>query len=83
MKRPCPACGSNWDGGPIPKDIQHLYSPPHRWGREISIDGGALGIYDGVVAVQCPDCKKYFPRNRSRWACEMFLKFKKEMKYEV
>lgn len=71
----CPKCKSSWIGGPIPDDIKHHYAEPHVWKREIGIDGGYMGIYDGIVAYQCPDCKQYVPRNDSPWAKEMFDKF--------
>lgn len=58
----CPNCGVSWIGDPIPEDIVDKYAGTH-WRREIGIDGGYMGIYDGLVAVQCPDCKEYFPRN--------------------
>jgi len=50
------------------------------WKREIGIDGGYMGIYDGVVALKCPDCEQYVPRNDSKWAMDMFNKFMEMMK---
>lgn len=78
----CPKCKSNWIGEPIPADIVKHYSGTH-WKREIGIDGGYMGIYDGIVAYQCPDCKEYIPRNNSGWAMEMFNKFMKQMGQDV
>lgn len=75
----CPKCNSNWIGEKIPDDIKHSYAGTH-WKREIGIDGGYMGIYDGTVAIQCPDCSEYFPRNESKWATELFNKFKNAMK---
>lgn len=70
----CPHCGANWQGEPIPDDIAHHYAGTH-WGREIGIDGGRLGIYDGVVAYLCPDCGETSPRNNSAWAAEMYEEY--------
>lgn len=70
----CPKCNSSWLGEPIPEDIRHHYSGTH-WERQIGIDGDHLGIYDGIVALQCPDCKAVVPRNDSVWAKEMFDKY--------
>lgn len=33
----------------------------------IGIDGGYMGIYDGIVAFRCPDCGHECPRNKSEW----------------
>lgn len=73
----CPKCKSNWVGEKIPEDIAKDYAGTH-WKREVGIDGGRMGIYDGVVAVMCPDCKEEFPRNNSEWAQEMFQKYQKK-----
>ena len=72
----CPKCGVNWVGGEIPDDMKKFYAPAIRWRREIGIDGGYVGIYDGIVAIRCPDCGEEFPRNNSAWALEMFNKYK-------
>lgn len=80
--RKCPGCGTSWVGEEIPENIRHLYGDTH-WGREIGIDGGYMGIYDGIVAIMCPDCKKVFPRNVSGWALEMFEKYKKAVDNET
>ena len=57
--RPCPHCGANLDGGPIPEKDREWYSPPYRWAREI-------GIYDmsrdRTIAWKCPDCGGEWPR---------------------
>jgi hypothetical protein len=71
----CPKCKVSWIGEKIPDDIVHHYSGDGYWRREIGIDGGRMGIYDGIVAIQCPDCKEEFPRNTSSWALEMFDKY--------
>lgn len=75
----CPKCCVNFNGDPIPEDIQHHYAGKF-WRREIGIDGGRIGIYDGIVAFCCPDCKEVFPRSDSTWALEMFDKYKKYLK---
>jgi len=74
----CPKCNTSWIGEEIPEDIRHYYSATH-WRREIGVDGGRLGIYDGLVAIRCPDCGEDFPRNDTSWALEMFNKYKKVM----
>lgn len=70
----CPKCNTNWIGGVIPADIAHHYSGTH-YRREIGIDGGYIGVYDGLVAIQCPDCKEYFPISKHPVHKEMFNKF--------
>lgn len=72
----CPKCNSSWIGEPIPKHMVKHYAGTH-WKREIGIDGGYMGIYDGIVAYLCPDCKEYVPRNESGWAKEMLNKYMK------
>jgi len=74
----CPKCGVSWIGDEIPENIRHHYSVTH-WRKEIGIDGGMLGIYDGIVAIRCPDCGEEFPRSNAPWALEMFQKYKKVM----
>jgi hypothetical protein len=71
----CPNCKSSWIGEPIPEVLRQHYGDETHWRREINIDGGYMGIYDGIVAVICPDCKEEFPRNDSSWALEMFKKY--------
>ena len=72
----CPNCNADWNGEPIPEDIREHYSPPYYWRREIGIDGGMLGIYDGIVAYQCPDCKHEFPRSNHPLFLELFERYK-------
>lgn len=50
----CPKCDADLDGGEIPEDIRHCYSPPYRWGRAISIYDRDADRHDRW---QCPDCK--------------------------
>lgn len=76
----CPGCNISFIGDPIPERIRHEYAGTH-WRKEIGIDGGMMGIYDGIVAYQCPKCSHEFPVNDSKWAKEMFDKYRKA-KYE-
>jgi hypothetical protein len=55
----CPNCNKSWVGDPIPADIVQHYSGTN-WELQIGIDGGLLGIYDGLVAVLCPFCGSEF-----------------------
>lgn len=75
----CPKCNVSFQGEPIPKDIAEHYSGTH-WRREIGIDGGYIGIYDGVVAYMCPDCKHLFPRSNCNWGKSLFDKYMKYRK---
>lgn len=69
----CPKCKSSWVRAFNPEDLhEKVY-----WGREILIDGGYIGVYDGIVAVQCPDCKKTFPRDSSPTAKELYRDYLK------
>jgi hypothetical protein len=74
----CPKCKASWKGEAIPKSQQKLYSATH-FERQIGIDGGYMGIYDGIVAYQCPDCNSYSPRSNQPWDLEMFEKFNKKL----
>lgn len=78
----CPGCNSSWVGDEIPKDIQQYYSGTH-WKREIGIDGGYIGVYDGTVALRCPDCNEEFPVNSTKWRHELFEKYKKVLSGSV
>lgn len=72
----CLKCKSSWLGKPIPEEHrEEYYGGKTHFKREIGIDGGYMGIYDGIVALMCPDCKEYFPCSNSSWALEMFDKF--------
>ena len=75
----CPKCKSNWLGESIPQNIAHHYYGTH-FKREIGIDGGYIGVYDGIVALKCPDCSEEFPRDNSKWALNLFDKYKKVIK---
>lgn len=72
----CPKCKSSWKGELIPKKDRKHYSGTH-FMRSIGIDGGYMGIYDGMVAIRCPDCHADFPRDKSQWGKEMFDKYLK------
>jgi hypothetical protein len=77
----CPKCKVSFRGDPIP-DIDRPYFAGSHWRREIGIDGGYIGIYDGIVAMRCPDCKHEFPRNNSKWALDLFDKYVRYCKGE-
>jgi hypothetical protein len=72
----CPSCKTSLVGDPIPADIAHHYVGTH-WKREIGIDGGYMGIYDGTVAYRCPDCDHEFPVSEHPVHIQMFQKYKK------
>lgn len=55
----CEKCGADFDGGPIPEEIRHNYSPPYRWSRRIGIVWN-----DRVQKWKCPDCGNEVPRDR-------------------
>lgn len=74
----CPNCGVSFQGDPIPEDIAHHYSGTH-WRRDIGIDGGWLGMYDGIVAIMCPDCKHEFPRGNAPLWQDMFKRYREVM----
>jgi len=74
MRDTCPHCKVSWQGDPIPADIVHHYAGTH-YDREIGIDGGLLGLYDGTVAWLCPDCKKTSPRSEEPWGRELYEKY--------
>jgi transposase-like protein len=74
----CPHCKTSLIGEPIPQEyLDKGYYPESstHYKREIGIDGGYLGIYDGIVAFQCPDCHKTWPRSSSKWAIDLYSKF--------
>jgi hypothetical protein len=77
----CPKCNTSWIGDKIPDDIAGHYSDTH-WRREIGIDGGVMGIYDGLVAIRCCDCGEEFPVSNHPVHLEMFDKYMK-MKGEL
>lgn len=66
MNRPdnCPHCGVSLIGGPLPEKHIHMYNAPDAkpgdpgWvthgRREIGIE--VLGVYDGILFYECPDC---------------------------
>ena len=39
-----------------------------------------MGVYDGIVAIRCPDCLEEFPRDSEPWSLEMFEKYKEAVK---
>lgn len=70
----CPKCNTSFIGEPIPQEYidKGYYGDSTHYRREIGIDGGYAGIYDGIVAWQCPDCKHEFSRGDSTWAKQLF-----------
>lgn len=70
----CPKCNISLIGGEIPKEIAHYYTDTY-WRRETGIDGGMMGLYDGIVAFRCPDCGHEWPRDKSEWAKGLFLSY--------
>lgn len=72
----CPKCNSSWIGEEIPEEYRKYYGSATHYRRDILIDGGFLGIYDGGVAIRCPDCQEEFPRGNSQWSLEMFTQYK-------
>lgn len=79
----CPACKSSWLGKEIPIKDRKSFGGKTHFLRYIGIDGGRMGIYDGMVAIQCPDCQECFPRAKSAWAVEMYNKFMNIMSKEI
>jgi protein-disulfide isomerase len=74
----CPHCNINLIDKPIPQEYidKGYYGNNTHYKREIGIDGSYLGIYDGIVAFQCPDCKKTWPRDNSKWAMDLYSKYR-------
>ena len=70
----CPKCKSSWLK-PIPPEYRDEYTGTH-WNSSIGIDGGYIGVYDGIVAIKCPDCGEEFPRNNGAWALDLFKRYK-------
>lgn len=79
IKDNCPKCNTSFIGDPIPEYIVHHYSGTH-WRREIGIDAGYMGLYDGIVAYLCPDCKHEFPIGDSALAMDLFRRYKDKIK---
>jgi rubredoxin len=54
----CPVCRASWDGGEMPEDVRHYFSPPYRWTRLVGIElpPEHPDHIDGVSFWQCPDC---------------------------
>jgi len=78
----CPKCGVSFIGEEIPEKSKKFYGKATHWRREIGIDGGYIGVYDGIVAWRCPDCKHEFARGPGQWAQELFNKYKEAIKNE-
>lgn len=56
----CPVCKSNWVGSRIPERYRPFYGHKTNFSRLIGIE--VLGVYDGVLYWQCPDCHANFKR---------------------
>jgi len=56
----CPACGSSWQGEPIPEQMQYLFGGSKFFARVIAISSRRQ---DRVVAYQCPDCPTCWDRD--------------------
>jgi len=77
----CPNCGVSWLGEPIDREkFPHAYGT--HWRREIGIDGGFIGVYDGTVALRCPDCGHECPINNSEWTKDLFKAYQVTKKWE-
>lgn len=57
---PCPHCGAELEGDPIPSDDLALSEKPRRYSRKIGVE--ISGEYDGVLFWRCPDCGKAWHR---------------------
>lgn len=80
MRNECPKCKSSWIGEEIPEEHrEEYYGGSTHFKREIGIDGGQIGIYDGTVAVRCPDCGEDMPVSEHPVHLEMFEAYKKVM----
>jgi predicted Zn-ribbon and HTH transcriptional regulator len=58
----CPKCGSDWDGGDIPKKIRQHYSEPYKWSRVIGFSVRRM-TGDRVNCWKCPDCGEEWDRD--------------------
>lgn len=72
----CPKCGVSFIGELIPEESREFFGGSTNFRREIGIDGGRAGIYDGIVAWRCPDCDHEWAR-AGKWGEEMFDKYLK------
>lgn len=72
----CPECGADFKGDPIPEESRQHYGTSTHFSRVIGIDGDYIGLYDGIVAWQCPDCGHEFPRSQHPLFLDMFKKYK-------
>ena len=61
----CPINHCDLRGEPIKQeyiDAGYYGEGVTHYSRMVGVDGGYLGIYDGVIAWHCPDCGAYWPR---------------------
>lgn len=57
----CPACGSSLRGAPISEDHREHYGDGvTHYSRRVGIE--LRGVYDGVIAWGCPDCRAVWAR---------------------
>jgi Zn-finger nucleic acid-binding protein len=84
----CPHCGVSLQGSLIPEEHQHWYNHPDAkpgdpdWvthgGRAIGVE--VLGVYDGVLYWQCPDCDGMW----NRWPnTEYFKRLHDQAEWEM
>lgn len=53
-KEECPHCGVSLRGEPIPAKSRKHYGEQTHYSRTIGME--VMGVYDGVLYWQCPDC---------------------------
>jgi predicted RNA-binding Zn-ribbon protein involved in translation (DUF1610 family) len=51
---PCPHCGADMRGDPIPDELRQHYGDSTHWSRRIGVE--IPNAYDGALFWQCPDC---------------------------
>lgn len=56
----CPHCNASLIGNQIPEDQRAVFGGATHFRRQIGIE--VLGVYDGVLYYQCPDCKGHWHR---------------------
>lgn len=69
----CPHCRANLRGNSIPVQDQHLFGATH-FGREIGHE--VMGVYDGVLYLQCPECDGTWQRwSEGSWQYEKAIPY--------
>lgn len=74
MRDSCENCGESFLGKEMSKEDKEIYGTSH-YRLEIGIDGGYMGIYDGLVAKMCPKCSRTFPVSNHKVHLEMYKKY--------